>query len=268
MFDLSADPGAIAAALSCDPALAPLVAARPGLRVPGGWDGFEVAVRAILGQQVTVKAATQLAAKIVAKLGTPVAEEVETPGLTQVFPPPDRFDAAVLGPLGMPGSRSGPRRRSGRREGQPTALRPPPRPRRRGRAPVRASRHRRVDRAYIAMRALGETDAFLAGDIGVQRGLVVEGRRPTGPELVVRAERWRPWRAYAVLHLWMGESASPPLALSKAEPLGIQSHKHGLKTRVTAGVTERATRDTGLQPVLAAPPRVGGQPRSKTTFTP
>ncbi len=106
MFDLSTEPGAIVSALSSDPSLAPLVAARPGLRVPGAWDGFEIAVRAVLGQQITVRGATQIGSRIVAALGRPVADSVDTPGLTHAFPKPERFKVDVLARFGMPRARA------------------------------------------------------------------------------------------------------------------------------------------------------------------
>jgi AraC family transcriptional regulator of adaptative response / DNA-3-methyladenine glycosylase II len=104
--ELCADPAAIARALSSDPMLAPLVAARPGLRVPGAWDGFEIAVRAVLGQQITVKAATLLATRIVSSIGPQVSCEAEIQGLTHAFPPPEQFKANELARLGMPASRA------------------------------------------------------------------------------------------------------------------------------------------------------------------
>ena len=106
IFDLAADPLAIAAQLAEDPVMAPLVAARPGLRVPGAWDGFELAVRAILGQQITVAAATRLAGKLVAAYGTPLAPELVSPGLSHAFPRPERLARADLATLGMPGARA------------------------------------------------------------------------------------------------------------------------------------------------------------------
>ncbi|MFT3687084.1 MAG: DNA-3-methyladenine glycosylase 2 family protein [Phycisphaerales bacterium] len=106
MFDLSADPSAIGAALSSDPLLAPLVRARPGLRVPAGWDAFEVAVRAVLGQQITVKGAITLASRLAARLGSPVSGDLGVPGLTHAFPRPDRFTIEALGGSGMPGARA------------------------------------------------------------------------------------------------------------------------------------------------------------------
>ena len=180
MFDLSADPTAIAAALSADPVLAPLIAQRPGLRIPGAWDGFEIAVRAVLGQQVTVKAATQLAGRLVAALGTPVADEIGIPGLTHAFPRPARFDANVLARLGMPSARAA------ALEGIAIAAASDPRlfdPRRDLDDAVAQLRTLpgvgEWTVQYIAMRALGESDAFPAGDVGVLRKLAVRGRRPT-----------------------------------------------------------------------------------------
>jgi AraC family transcriptional regulator of adaptative response / DNA-3-methyladenine glycosylase II len=204
MFDLSADPGAIVAVLSSDPALAPLVAARPGLRVPGAWDGFEIAVRAVLGQQVTLKAATRLATRIVSAVGTKVTE---VPGLTHAFPRPERFTTAALADAGLP------KARAAALAGVAAAIRADERlfdPRRDLTEAVARLRNLpgigEWTAQYVAMRALGESDAFLAGDVGVQRQLAVNGRRPSVPELLARAEHWRPWRAYAVLHLWMADA--------------------------------------------------------------
>ena len=106
VFDLAADPLAIGAHLGQDPVLAPLVAARPGLRVPGAWDGFELAVRAILGQQITVSAATRLAGKLVSSYGEKIANSTALDlGLTHVFPTPRQLAAADLATLGMPKAR-------------------------------------------------------------------------------------------------------------------------------------------------------------------
>lgn len=106
VFDLSADPTLIGAHLSLDPALAPLVAARPGLRAPGAWDGFELAVRAILGQQITVSAARGLAAKLVEKYGRPIDDPAAAAlGLTRVFPTPERLIGEDIAALGMPRAR-------------------------------------------------------------------------------------------------------------------------------------------------------------------
>ncbi len=205
LFDVAADPHAIAAHLSEDPALARLVAARPGLRVPGAWDGFELAVRAVLGQQITVSTATRLAGKLVAHYGTPVTDAAAcAAGLTHIFPPPERLAHTDLATLGMPRARAaalsaraaatiadplifGPRRSLAEAIGTLRAL-----------PGVGA-----WTAQYIAMRALREPDAFPAADVGVRRALAgANVRRPTPAELLARAQRWRPWRAYAALHLW------------------------------------------------------------------
>ncbi len=202
-FDLGADPEAIAQVLSRDALLAPLVRARPGLRVPGGWDGFEVAVRAVLGQQVTVKGATRLAGRLVAALGSPVNADLASAGLTHGFPRPECVRNGALQGVGITGARAqtlseialavqtNPRWLEAQVDLDQTvaALR-----RFRGIGEWSAQ--------YIAMRALGESDAFLAGDLGLQRSLLELGQPLSPAATLARAEQWRPWRAYALLHLW------------------------------------------------------------------
>lgn len=209
MFDLSADPTAIAATLSADPILAPFVAARPGLRVPGAWDGFEVAVRAVLGQQVTLQAGVRLASKVVAEFGTPVTQNMAIPGLTHSLPKPERFETEKIAKLGMP------RARAAALAGIAAAFAKNPRlfdPQRDlAEAVSRLCELPGIGEwtaQYIAMRALGESDAFLAGDVALQRIIATNGKRPSAAELLAHAERWRPWRAYAVLHLWTSDLAS------------------------------------------------------------
>jgi AraC family transcriptional regulator, regulatory protein of adaptative response / DNA-3-methyladenine glycosylase II len=216
MFDLSADPVAIASVLSLDPVMAPLVSARPGLRVPGGWEGFEVAVRAVVGQQISLKFATQLASRVVSAIGTLVPDRVATPGLTHAFPRPERFNVKTLSRLGIPAARAG------AIVGVATALAGDPHlfdPRRDlAEAVSRLRRLRGIGEwtaQYIAMRALGESDAFLAGDVGVQKQFALRGRRLSASQLLAHAERWRPWRAYAVLHLWMADKDPSQTSLDK-----------------------------------------------------
>ena len=212
VFDLAADPAVIQAHLSEDPDLAPLVAARPGLRAPGAWDGFELAVRAVLGQQITVQAARMLAGKITAAHGAPLEDEAANAlGLTHFFPEPAALAQAEVETLAMP------RARGRALVGLAAAA---------AADPELFGMRRSLDEAvaalralpgigewtaqYIAMRALREPDAFPSADIGLMRALEgPDGVRPTAVELLARAERWRPWRAYAASHLWAADPKNP-----------------------------------------------------------
>jgi AraC family transcriptional regulator of adaptative response / DNA-3-methyladenine glycosylase II len=213
VFDLAADPQVIGAHLSQDGLLAPLVAARPGLRVPGGWDGFELAVRAILGQQITVAAASSLAGRLVRAFGTPISEDLAATveGLTHVFPPPERLIKADIAALGMPRSRALALSSLAGAVAADPAIFGPARGLEEAIAKLRSlSGIGEWTAQYIAMRELREPDAFPAADIGLMRALAgPDGRRPTPVELLARAESWRPWRAYAALHLWGHDSRTP-----------------------------------------------------------
>jgi AraC family transcriptional regulator, regulatory protein of adaptative response / DNA-3-methyladenine glycosylase II len=205
-FDLGAETNVIASALACDPMLAPLVAARPGLRVPGGWDGFEVAVRAVAGQQITLKGATAILGRMVAKFGIEVDDQNGVSGLTRTFPRPERFTAKSFAGLGMTGSRAASLAVIADAVRTDAHLFDPRRDL--DEAVLRLRQLAGVGEwtaQYIAMRALGESDVFLAADIGLQRRAAKSGRRPTAQKLLARAEQWRPWRAYATLHLWMAD---------------------------------------------------------------
>jgi AraC family transcriptional regulator of adaptative response / DNA-3-methyladenine glycosylase II len=200
LFDLDARPDAIEAHLSRDKALRALVTRRPGLRVPGAFDSFEIATRAILGQQVSVRAARTLAERLVAAYGAPLASPHE--GLARVFPGAARIAQANEGEImsiGLTGARArtlvslaravatGRLRLEGRLDvdaliGELVALP--------GIGPWTAQ--------YIAMRALGAPDAFPDGDLVLRRALDARSRR----DVLARAEAWRPWRAYAAVHLW------------------------------------------------------------------
>ena len=218
VFDLAADPLPISAHLAKDPALARLVATRPGLRVPGAWDGFELAIRAVLGQQITVSAAVRLAARLVAAHGAPLAEPHRE--LTHVFPRPEVLARADVSALGMPRSRAAtisaiaaavvadPDLFSGS-HGLDEAI----------------ERLRSINGIgewtahYIALRELREPDAFPAADAGLIRSLAaLEGRRRSARELIGRAEAWRPWRAYAAQHLWTSSTRSEPSHSKAATP--------------------------------------------------
>jgi AraC family transcriptional regulator of adaptative response / DNA-3-methyladenine glycosylase II len=202
VFDLAADPLAIAAHLAQDPWLAPFVAARPGLRVPGAWDGFELAVRAVLGQQITVAAAIRLAGRLVAAHGERLA--LPDGDLTHAFPRPEVLAAVDLAPLGMP------RSRAATLSAVAAALVADPDLLSASRGLEEAVQRLRAIRGigewtaqYIALRQLREPDAFPAADIGLIRALADgDGKRPAYDEILARAEKWRPWRAYAAQHLW------------------------------------------------------------------
>lgn len=209
VFDLGADIETIEAHLSLDPSLAPLIAQRPGLRAPGGWDGFELAIRAILGQQVSVAAARRLAGQLVLNHGERVSPSfVSDARLTHVFPDAKPLAVAKSIEVGMPIAR-----RSALKELAEAALADPNLFRPSGTIEEAIARLRRIrgvgewTAQYIALRALRETDAFPAADIGLLRGAErIDGARPTVPDLLTRSESWRPWRAYAAQHLWAADT--------------------------------------------------------------
>lgn len=205
MFDLDANPQSIGDALKESHVLKPLWRKRPGLRLPGGWDGFEIAVRAILGQQVSVAAARTLATRIVHRFGVPVATGV--PGLERLFPGPEVLADADLKSLGLTTARAATVR------GVAQALLD-------GRIDFRHEQPLDdfVERwvalpgigdwtaHYMAMRALSHPDAFPAADLILRRVAAGDGPALATKALVSLAEDWRPWRAYAVMHLWRSAS--------------------------------------------------------------
>ncbi len=198
-FDLAADPAPIALALRGDPLLAPLVNLRPGLRIPGAWDPFECAVRAVLGQQVSVAAGRTLAARVVARVGRPIAGG--TDGLTHLFPSPAALAAANLDGLGLTGARA----RALRALAQAVAegaldLGAPVEDVAAGLEALPGLGGWTAQ--YVALRALGEPDAFPAADLVLRRMAAGGGAPLSTRALEARAEAWRPWRGYAVLHLW------------------------------------------------------------------
>ena len=210
IFDVDADPLAIGDVLRRDPLLAPLLAARPGLRVPGAWDPFEIAVRAILGQQVSVRGARTLAGRLVAAFGRPIPGR-GADGLTHLFPSPAVLAAADLSGIGVPSARA-------------NAIR----------ALALAVHTKKVELSaprglddleqrlcalpgigpwtaqYVALRAFGEPDAFPAGDLGLRRALEAAGTSADVAALRARAASWSPFRAYATLHLWNSLASPAP----------------------------------------------------------
>lgn len=209
LFDCDADPAAIAACLSRDPTLSDLVAARPGLRLPGAWDPFETGCRAILGQQVSVAAAIRLAGKLVSAFGTPLAEPVGS--LTHVFPTPAQLaEADVALALNMPRSRGAAiRALAAAALADPDLFAPT------GTLEAAVLRFTAIrgigpwTAQYIAMRALKLPDALPVGDVGLLRALETGTGRPSPAALLGRAEAWRPFRAYAAQHLWAADEVLP-----------------------------------------------------------
>jgi AraC family transcriptional regulator of adaptative response / DNA-3-methyladenine glycosylase II len=204
LLDLDADAPAIDAHLAADRALAPLVAARPGLRVPGAWEPFELAVRAVVGQQISVAAARTVAGRIAAAFGE------RLPGGGVAFPTAERLAGARLEGLGLTRARAAALGALSRAVADDPRLLEP-----RGTLDEMVARLStlpgvgRWTAQYVAMRALREPDAFPEGDLGLLRALERRGVRPSPAALLRRAEAWRPWRAYAALHLW-NAGAEPP----------------------------------------------------------
>jgi 3-methyladenine DNA glycosylase/8-oxoguanine DNA glycosylase len=203
-LDLDRDLEATTAALGRDPWLASAMRRHPGLRVPGGWEPFELGVRAVLGQQVTVAAARQLGAQLVARSGVALPPVLATDGLTSVFPTPTQLATADLTPLKMPGARRATLTALAAAVAADASLFDPDAP-----LDVAVARLRGVKgigewtAQYVALRALRAPDAFPASDVGLLRGAAREtGVRPTPAALLARAERWRPYRAYAAQVLW------------------------------------------------------------------
>jgi AraC family transcriptional regulator, regulatory protein of adaptative response / DNA-3-methyladenine glycosylase II len=208
LFDLGADIETIDGHLSADPALARLVAQRPGLRAPGGWDGFEIAVRAVLGQQISVAAARRLAGELVQLHGRSVPRSFRIhPALLYVFPVAKRLASVSSIGLGMPTARLATLRAIAQAVvADPNVFRPF------GGVDDTIARLKSIrgigewTAQYIALRAMREMDAFPATDIGLLRGAAsIDGTKITPTNLLDRAESWRPWRAYAAQHLWVAD---------------------------------------------------------------
>lgn len=204
LLDLDADPVRIDSTLARDPALAPLVRAAPGLRSPGAVDGGEILVRAIVGQQVSVAAARTVLGRLASEHGEPIDGE-----RLRLFPAPEKLAAVDPGRLPMPAAR-------GRAlvaaaaalAGGDLDLEP-------GADPVRVRAALLAlpgvgpwTASYVTMRALGDPDVLMTGDLGVRRGLERLGLRGTKRALAERTARWRPWRSYATHHLWRAAAST------------------------------------------------------------
>jgi AraC family transcriptional regulator, regulatory protein of adaptative response / DNA-3-methyladenine glycosylase II len=201
LFDLHANVEAITDYLRTDPLLIPAIDYRPGIRIPGCWDTFELAVRAILGQQVSVTAATTLARRLVATYGEPAIQP--TAALNRTFPSPIVLATADLTQIGV----TKPRAKAisslaAALELNPTLLQ------------LDRGLEDTIERLcrlpgigtwtaqYIAMRACGEPDAFPATDLALVRAMNKLGESTTKETLNARSQQWRPWRAYAAMYLW------------------------------------------------------------------
>jgi AraC family transcriptional regulator, regulatory protein of adaptative response / DNA-3-methyladenine glycosylase II len=211
LFDLGADIETIDEHLSSDPTLATLVARRPGLRAPGGWDGFELAIRAVLGQQISVVAARRLAGQLVAIHGRAVPKSfLMHPDLSRAFPTAKRLATAASIGLAMPAARLATLKAVAEATvADPNLFRPF------GSIEDTVARLRTIrgigewTAQYIALRAIREPDAFPATDIGLLRGIAsIDGEKSSSANLLNRAESWRPWRAYAAQHLWAADSSA------------------------------------------------------------
>ena len=212
LLDLDADPTAVDDALACDPAMRPLVTAAPGRRSPASVDAFETAVRAVIGQQVSVAGARTVAGRIVEAAGSPIDTVTPVPGtgvtvdgISRLFPRPEQLLAAPDEAFSMPHARRDTIRRladavlGGEVElhvGADPAVAREQLLGLRGVGPWTAD--------YVVMRGLGHPDMFLAADLGVRHALDALGLAPD------RASGWAPWRSYAVHHLWASLSPSDP----------------------------------------------------------
>jgi AraC family transcriptional regulator of adaptative response / DNA-3-methyladenine glycosylase II len=237
MFDLNADWSVIAKALRADPVLARPVETEAGLRVPGCWDGFELTIRAVLGQQVSVNGATTLAGRIAEGFGQPFSPAA---GLTHLFPTPEVLADADLTRIGLTSARARTVRafaravcdRQIRFEGVADF------------AAMRASLCEipgigKWTAEYVAMRALCDPDAFPAGDLHLRRKV----GDCTERELERRSESWRPWRAYATMLLWQSpQSGSAPVQhRARSVARTVQGRHVGPNTMAYASTTTTLT---------------------------
>jgi AraC family transcriptional regulator, regulatory protein of adaptative response / DNA-3-methyladenine glycosylase II len=209
LFDLSARPDLIASHLQSDMRIAAVVSRCPGLRVPGAFDGFEVAVRAILGQQVSVRAATTLAGRLASRFG----ERVDIPfqGLDRLSPTPDRLaesDESDLIALGIGAARARAIRAIARAvAGKEIDLQPGPNPEAVADALQELPGFGDWTAQYIAMRALRWPDALPAADLGLLKATALS----SAARLRDAANAWRPWRSYAAMYLWESLHCDQPI---------------------------------------------------------
>jgi AraC family transcriptional regulator, regulatory protein of adaptative response / DNA-3-methyladenine glycosylase II len=206
IFDLTADPAQIADHLSQDPRLKPHLDAFPGLRVPGVWDGFEIAVRAILGQRLSVTDSNRVAGRLVRTFGKPMKTPFE--GLTHLFPRPEELAEADLSTVGIRGTCAEVVHALSRSVCEKDLTFEAPRSL--GDTISRMRTTQGVDEQvanYVAMRAFVEPDAFPSDDVRLIQTLAPPGTPALPAEILRIAESWRPWRAYAAMYLWAAGAA-------------------------------------------------------------
>ncbi|MEP1216979.1 MAG: AlkA N-terminal domain-containing protein [Marinobacter sp.] len=201
LFDLDADLPGITADLANDPILQPLVRQNPGLRVPGCWDRFEFAVRAVLGQQISITAARTLAGRLVARLGNPLSPDLTADtGITHQFPPAEAIARQAPENPGMPRSRAETLAQVAARFAEPGFAELDGNTLLEQLASLRGIGPWTLN--YLSLRGLGDPDAFPASDLGLLKASASLGGPTTAGTLTGHAERWRPWRAYAAQYLW------------------------------------------------------------------
>jgi AraC family transcriptional regulator of adaptative response / DNA-3-methyladenine glycosylase II len=238
LLDLDADPVAVLEALRPDPLIGPLVAAEPGRRVPGAVDGFELAVRAVIGQQVSVTGARTIAGRLVRLAGEAIADPIG--GITHLFPTPEALIALAEhdpAAFAMPGNR----RRAlvalaeAVRSGTVT-IDPGTDPAELRAALVQLPGIGPWTAEYVAMRALRDPDAFMPSDLGVRRAARALGQPDDPAHLIALTEEWRPWRSYAMVHLWAMAAGTPKTGTPKTgtPKTGTPTTKRSLRGRDAA----------------------------------
>jgi AraC family transcriptional regulator of adaptative response / DNA-3-methyladenine glycosylase II len=225
MLDLDADPDAIYETLVADPLLRAAITAAPGTRVPGHPDPAELAIRAVLGQQISVSAARRLAGVLVERFGEALPHP--SGSLIRAFPTSEALSAASGEDLPMPRSRQRALLGLSKALSEGTVDLSPGADR-----DVASSSLMSLPgvgpwtTSYITMRALGDPDAFLVSDLGVRRAFEAFGLPADLASIGERAESWRPWRAYALMHLWKGPSDQ---ILEPTEAMRNQSESKGAR---------------------------------------
>jgi AraC family transcriptional regulator, regulatory protein of adaptative response / DNA-3-methyladenine glycosylase II len=262
LLDLDADPVAVAEALSSDPLLGPAVRHHPGRRLPGTVDPAELAVRAVVGQQVSVAAARRVAAKLVAALGRPLS--VPQPPVTHLFPDPVALAGASSAAFAMPAAR--------RQAVQTLAsaladgslvLDPGAEPHETRSQLLKLPGIGPWTASYVAMRVLGDPDAFMPSDLGIRRAIAALGQSDDPSSVEALAERWRPWRSYAMAHLWAGTPTAEPFARASANPIARTVDDEQTPQDI-APTRRRRSEPMTKQANGATSPRTAGRPSVET----